>query len=161
LHKTLVGLVATMALAMPAAALADSPNTTQTFDCGDGFHTLTLTGSKTLWPPNHKFRSYTVGAQSTNPADFNSTITSAVTVNELATGKGSGGPNHADYASPNPAMGSSSSSGDVSTQQSLRAERDGFGSGRVYTFNVMATWDDGLESCNGTFTVSVPHDQRA
>jgi len=160
LHKTLLGLVAMSALAVPATALADSnPNAVQTHQCGDGMHSLSLTGSQTLWPPNHKFRYYTVSANS-NAVDTDVSLMSTVTANELTAGPGAGGPNHADFASPNPASASNSSGGNVSTQQGLRSERDGFGSGRVYTFNVMAAWDHGLITCSAQFTVAVPHDQR-
>jgi len=155
--KTLMGLAAVAMLGMPAAALADSnPNKTQSYDCGMG-RSVTLTGSQYLWPPNHKFRPYTVTATG-NALDTGAALTSTVTNDELDL-TGDGGPQHANYASPNPAMGMDSSN-TASTTQSLRSQRSGQGDGRTYTFNVHATWDMGTQSCDATFEVYVPHDMR-
>jgi len=153
LKKTLLGLIAVGALAVPSAALAD-----QSKDCGSG-RSISLTGANTLWPPNHKYHDYTVTATGT-AMDFQTDLMTAVTSNEPDVGIGSGGPQHANDA--NPAMASDSESGSTaSTHHQLRAERSGAGSGRTYTFNVSATWDmNPATMCTATFTVFVPHDQR-
>jgi hypothetical protein len=144
-------------MALPATALADSnPNHVQSHDCGND-RSISLTGSQTLWPPNHKFRPYTVTATG-NALDSGATVESTVTHDEIGL-TGDGGPRHADFASPNPAAAMDDSN-TVSVVQTLRSQRSGRGDGRVYTFNVHATWDMGLQSCDATFTVSVPHDQR-
>src|SRR4051794_16748092 len=113
-----MGLVAVTALALPASAFAD-----QSFDCGSG-RSLTLTGSNTLWPPNHKYHNYTVTAIG-NSLDQNVDLSSTVTSNEPDVGIGSGGPNHANDANPFTAMGSNDSGNTVSVQQALRSERSG------------------------------------
>lgn len=154
MHKTLTGLVAVAALAVPASALAD-----QSFDCGSG-RSLTLQGANTLWPPNHKYHDYTVSAIG-NALDQNVDLSSTVTSNEPDVGLGSGGPQHAMDANPFTAAASNNSGGDVSVFQQLRAERSGRGTGRTYTFHVSATWDFMTQSCSTTFSVFVPHDQRA
>jgi len=161
MRKTLVGLTAGAMLALvPAAAYADSPNSTQTHDCGMG-NSITFTGSPTLWPPNHKYRSYTITATSSNPMDMVS-LDSMVTNDEVIDGEelnGSG--NTTDDVKPNPAADHGMET-DVtaSVTQQVRGERSGRGDGRTYTFNEMATFGMGTMMCSATFTVTVPHDQR-
>jgi hypothetical protein len=43
-------------------------------------------------------------------------------------------------------------------QHQLRGERSGTGDGRTYTIDAKATFDNGIKSCEQTFTVTVPHD---
>jgi hypothetical protein len=152
LQKTLMGLAAVAALALPSAAMAD-----QSHDCGMG-RSITLTGANTLWPPNHKYHDYTVTAIG-SALDFHTDLMTAITSNEPDIGIGSGGPQHANDA--NPAMDSDSENGSrASTFHQLRSERSGAGSGRTYTFKTSATWDmNPATTCMATFTVSVPHDQ--
>jgi len=147
-----MGLVAIAALGLPGTALAD-----QSHDCGSG-RTISLTGANTLWPPNHKYHDYTVTATGT-ALDMRTDLMTAITSNEPDVGIGSGGPTHAQDA--NPFMASDSENGPTaSTFHQLRAERSGAGKGRTYTFMVTATWNMAVQ-CNATFTVRVPHDQRA
>src|SRR4051794_4206872 len=150
-----MGLVAVAVLAVPGAAFAN-----QSHDCGNG-RSITLTGSNSLWPPNHKYHPYTVTAIG-NSTDLSTDMSTMITSNEPDVGIGAGGPQHAQDANPFVAMDSENGN-TAHTDHQLRAERSGAGSGRTYTFKVHAFWnhDDftGANSCDATFTVSVPHDQ--
>jgi hypothetical protein len=157
LKKTLTGLLAATMLTLPASAFADSGKTTDTRDCGMG-NTIAFTGSTTLWPPNHKYRSFTITATSSIPADM-VTLTSTGSDDEVVDGEelnGSG--NTANDVTPNPA--SDSGTGSASTTQSVRGERSGRGDGRTYTIDAMATFGMGTMPCDQKFTITVPHDQR-
>ena len=157
MRKALAGLTAGALLALAPSAFADSPNNTQTHDCGMG-NTITFTGSPYLWPPNHKYRTYDIVATSSNPMDMVS-LTSTVGNDEVIDGEelnGSG--NTSDDVSPNP--GTDSGTGSAEVIQQVRGERSGRGDGRTYTFDEMATFGMGTMPCNATFTVTVPHDQR-
>lgn len=154
--KTLMGLVAGAALIVPSAAMADSGKTTQTVTCTGG--TIAFSGATTLWPPNHKFRDYTITATPTVSQDM-VTLTSTITDNEVIDGQElNGAGNTAIDEKNNPAM--ASGQGTQTVSQSVRGERSGRGTGRVYTFSVRATFGLGTMPCDGSFTVSVPHDQR-
>jgi hypothetical protein len=97
----------------------------------------------TLWPPNHKFRTVTVGGV-TDPDGDPVTITiDGVTQDEPINGLGDGD------KSPDAALGPTSDS------VLIRAERSGLGDGRVYEISFTATDDKGA-TCTGTVTVSVP-----
>jgi hypothetical protein len=148
LSAAVIGVLFALA---PAAALAD-----QSHDCGMG-RSITLTGSNTLWPPNHKYHDYTVTAIGT-AMDMHTDLMTGIVSDEPDVGVGAGGPKHNNDA--NPFMASDSQDGPTaSTFHQLRAERAGPGDGRTYTFTATATWNM-LQSCTATFTVSVPHDQR-
>src|SRR3954465_14751267 len=126
-------LVAALALVAPSAALAN-----QSHDCGMG-RSITLTGSNSLWPPNHKYHDYTVTAIGT-AMDMHTDLMTGITSDEPDVGVGSGGPKHDNDA--NPFMASDSRGGSTaSTFHQLRAERAGPGDGRTYTFTAMATWN--------------------
>jgi hypothetical protein len=129
----------------------------QAQDCGNG-RSITLTGSNSLWPPNHKYHDYTVTATG-NALDQHTDLATAITSNEPDVGVGAGGPQHDQDA--NPFMDTDSENGNTaSTFHQLRSERAGGGSGRTYTFKVTAYWNNlPLDKCEATFTVSVPHDQ--
>jgi outer membrane protein assembly factor BamB len=103
-------------------------------------------GTPTLWPPNHKFVSETVtGVTAVNgPVTINIT---GIHQDEptLLAGTGSG-----DTCPDGKGVG-------TSTAQ-VRAERDGTADGRVYHIDFTAT-DTKSQSCTGTVTVCVPHDQ--
>ena len=150
MHKTLLGLAAVAALAVPASAFADQAQSCDAFG-----HSITLTGSNTLWPPNHKYHSYTVTALGTEVPEhvmLDSMVTSSQP--DLAPGSG----HTINDADPAHAM-NSSNTGTTSVVQSLRAERAGpIADGRTYTFDVTATWDL-VNKCTATFKVVVPHDQ--
>jgi hypothetical protein len=89
-------------------------------------------------------------------------ISSAGTHDEIINGVEMNGAGHtAEDVSPAAATGSGT--GSASVNHRIRAERSGRGDGRVYTFTVMATFDNMLDSatpCTATFTATVPHDQR-
>ena len=160
MRKTFAGLTVGVLLALAPSAFADSPSTTRTFDCGMG-NSISFTGSPTLWPPNHKYRTYTIVAQSSNPMDIVS-LDSAATSDEVIDGEelnGSG--NTTDDVKPNPADDNGmETDGRASVTQQARGERSGRGDGRTYTFHEMATFGFGTMPCNADFTVTVPHDQR-
>jgi hypothetical protein len=98
-----------------------------------------------LWPPNHKMVPVTIGGVTDPDGDPVTITVDGVTQDEPTNGLGDG-----DTA-PDAEIGG----GDVS----VRAERSGKGDGRVYVISFTA--DDGLGgACQGTVTVTVPHDQR-
>jgi len=93
----------------------------------------------TLWPPNGSFHRVEVTGVSDADGDPVATVVTGVAQNEPA-GK------DADYRV-------------VDGGVALRAQRDGRGSGRVYTVSFRSS--DGFGgTCTGTVTVRVPHDQR-
>jgi hypothetical protein len=103
----------------------------------------TITGASanpsTLWPPNHKMVDVTISYSVTDNCSAASQITSvlSVTSNE----------------------GSSADWQVVDAHQlKLLSERDGGGSGRVYTITITATDSNGNTSTK-TVTVTVPHNQ--
>ncbi len=162
MRKTLMGAAAVAVLALPSSALADSARKTDTRTCDQFGDTIALTGSQTLWPPNHKFRSYTITATSSNPMD-EVTVSSLVTNDEVIDGEEmNGAGNTAVDADPNPATGSGT--GSATTEQRIRGERSGRGDGRTYTMTVTGTFGGfmgvGGRSCTEQFTITVPHDQR-
>jgi len=99
----------------------------------------------TLWPPNHKFRTVTVGVTDPDGDPVTVSIT-AVTQDEALNGVADGN------TSPDAAR--VRRHGD---QVKIRAERSGRGDGRVYRISFTAT--DGKDSCTGTVFVAVPHDR--
>jgi hypothetical protein len=164
-HALAAAMVGMLALAIAPSAFADSARNTDTRDCSDQTmmnDTIALTGSQFLWPPNHKYRSYTITATAANPMESVS-FTSTVTNDEFVDGEElNGAGNTTDDASPNPQTGSGT--GSATANQSIRSERSGRGDGREYTFTVMATFGGvmgvGGRMCTEQFTVTVPHDQR-
>jgi hypothetical protein len=103
----------------------------------------------TLWPPNHKLR--TVTASGAVDPDIGGTVTlviDAITQDEPVNGRGDGN------TAPDAFLTSP-----VSAEAAVRAERAGPGDGRVYLVHFTATDQFGA-TCDGTATVSVPHDRR-
>jgi hypothetical protein len=98
-----------------------------------------------LWPPNHKMVDVTVHATATDTCGPATWKIISVSSNEVAKGK-------ATKSSPAWKI-----TGDHTVN--LRAERDGKGSGRVYTITVQAKDVSGNLSTPATVTVTVPHDQ--
>jgi len=145
------------ALVLPSTANADSGNSTRSSSCSAG--TIALTGSETLWPPNHKFRPYAITATSNLPND-RVNLTSMVGNSDVVDGEelnGSG--NTLTDVRPNPATGSGPSP--LTVGQEIRGERSGHSkAGRTYTFDIMANFGMGTMPCAAQFTVTVPHDQR-
>ena len=99
-----------------------------------------------LWPPNHKFLPVAVAVSVKDTCDPNPvcTVTSIVS-NEPPTGGGSGNPSP-DFEIAGP------------LSVSLRAERAGTGSGRVYTITVTCK-DHSNNSTQATTAVTVAHDR--
>jgi hypothetical protein len=87
-----------------------------------------------LWPPNHKFVDITTAYQET--LDCPSTCTLSVTSNEA-------GLDDWIVVDPHHVL--------------IRAERDGDGSGRIYSITITCTNSGGTTT--QTVTVLVPHDQ--
>jgi hypothetical protein len=99
-----------------------------------------------LWPPDHKFVPVTVTAVAHDTCDPTPVCTiSGITSNEAPTGGGSGNTSP-DFAITGPLTAN------------LRAERDGTGSGRIYTLTVKCT-DHSNNSSFANTTVTVPHNQ--
>src|SRR3954470_22525776 len=157
MKKTLVGLTACAFLALAPTAFADSPKSTQTYDC-NGLGTIAFTGSPTLWPPNHKFRDYSITATSTVPVD-QVTLDSAVANSDVVDGEELNGTgNTATDVTNNP--GTDSGTGSATVEHQVRGERSGHSkAGRTYTFSETATFGMGAIPCSTMFTVTVPHDQ--
>jgi hypothetical protein len=131
------------------------PKSSETVSCnGDA---ITFYGSKKLWPPNHKYRTVTITVTENHPTMYS--FTTATTSNEGALDPGSG---HTPIDATPPMSMSPTMMGPGSQSQDilLRAERDGGGSGRTYSIAVDAKFDGGLNDCQHTFTVTVPHDMR-
>jgi hypothetical protein len=131
------------------------PKSTDTVACnGD---TITFYGSKKLWPPNHKYRTVTITVTESHPTPYSFTTATTSNEGELDPGSGHTLLDAAPPMSESPTMlGPGSQSQDIL----LRAERDGGGSGRTYSIAVDAKFDGGVNDCQHTFTVTVPHDMR-
>ena len=98
-----------------------------------------------LWPPNHKMVPVTLDAVVTDECGPVTWLIIGVSSNEAENAKGSG------HTAPDWEI-----TGDHTL--TLRAERAGKGSGRVYTITIQAT-DIGGNSTQASVTVRVPHDQ--
>jgi len=98
-----------------------------------------------LWPPNHSYRTVGVTVPDADGDAVTTTVT-GVTQDEALDGVADGN------TSPDAAWVAGHAD-----QVRVRAERGGQGDGRVYRIAFTAT--DGKETCTGTVTVGVPHDQ--
>jgi len=98
-----------------------------------------------LWPPNHAYRTVGVTVPDGDGDAVTTTVT-GVTQDEALDGVADGN------TSPDAAWVTGHAD-----QVQVRAERSGQGDGRVYRIAFTAT--DGTETCTGTVTVGVPHDQ--
>lgn len=101
-----------------------------------------------LWPPNHKYHAVTVcGVTDPDSGDVVTITVTSVTQDGPVNGPGDGN------TCPDAQI--------VDGQASVRAERAGTpgvpGNGRVYQINF--TSSDGADSCSGSVSVCVPHDQ--
>ncbi len=106
-------------------------------------------GPNTLWPPNHKMVSVTVGVTVTDICDPNvgpSCKIVSVTSNEPVSGPGYGNTSP-DWLITGPLT------------VDLRAERLGKGGGRVYTVTTKCEDASGNVSAQAATTVTVPHNQ--
>ena len=107
--------------------------------------TISLTVSPTsLWPPNHKMVKVATGISATDVCDPSPALSIDVTSNEPVNGLGDGD------TSPDWEV--------VNNEVSVRAERSGKGTGRIYTITVTAT-DASGNTATSTKTVTVAHDK--
>jgi hypothetical protein len=100
-----------------------------------------------LWPPNHKLVNVTIAGVTDPNGDPVTINVTGVTQDEPTNGLGDGDTPIDAFITPN------------SPVVQIRAERSGLGDGRVYVIHYTATDTTGL-SCQGTSTVTVPHDQK-
>jgi len=153
------GLVAVApATSGPTDAKNSYPKQSQTTTCnGD---TLTLYGAKKLWPPNHKYRTYTVTAHESHPTGIlGYTLKTTATSNQPDDALGDG--HTVMDANPPAAEAPGSSTVDAQTTHMLRAERSGTDqAGRTYTITADADFDGGANSCHASWDIVVPHDMR-
>jgi hypothetical protein len=170
LLKTLTGLAAVLALAVPATAAAATKDTkgVQSAPCidqttGQQEGTFTYDGVTVAWPPNHKERTalVTLTDGDAEPATDGVTLTVTATHDQiLADGSELLGSGHTtpDWMVPGAQTGNDSASAPVS----FLGERSGQEQdGRTYTFTANGTTDSGLSKCKPVyFTAFVPHDQR-
>jgi hypothetical protein len=108
----------------------------QPLDCAAAF-----ASPATLWPPNGKLVSITI--QNVIDPDGDP-VTVTITAGRQD----------------EPLQGSANAIGIGTSSVSLRADRNGKGDGRVYHLSLTAT-DSSGDTCTGTVTVCVPHDQGA
>lgn len=103
-----------------------------------------------LWPPNHKMVNINASIQRADVCDPNPQVSLVgITSNEPDNGQGDGDePNDIQQATP----------GTDDRQFLLRAERQGSGSGRVYTVRYRVT-DAAGNTATASGTVRVPHDK--
>lgn len=162
MRKFLIG-AGLLALCVAAGANAASTGVTdaknaypkQTLSVSCNGDTITFHGATKLWPPNHKYRTVTITATESHPLLYSFTTTTTANEGEFDVGSGNTPGDILPPASASPTMmGPGSQSQDIL----LRAERDGGGSGRVYSIAVDAKFDGGANDCQHTFTVTVPHD---
>ena len=165
LHRPLAGAIA-LCLAAGGTALAkDNPNEHKgdagTQPCvnaltGADEGEFSLSGVLSAWPPNHKPRDITFTLTDTD-GDPLSGVTIEVTGTHDEIGQnGAGDPSNVDLAG-----GAGTGDGSASTGATYLAERSGNGDGRVYTWTVTGTTDNGLSECEPvTYETTVVHDQR-
>jgi hypothetical protein len=170
MKKTVLGLMALAALAVPAAAAAATKDQkgVQTAECvnsisGQHEGVFQYDGVTVAWPPNHKARTalITLTDDDAEPATDTATLTVTATHDQiLADGTEMLGSGHTtpDWMVP----AASSGTPTAEAQVSFLGERSGQDlSGRTYTFTANGTTDDGFSTCDPvTFTAFVPHDQR-
>ena len=162
----LLGMAALGATAFAAPSIAANENSdfknkyesgTQTVACGDDGDTVTYAGPERLWPPNHKLQPVSITATEGDDADPTDEVTITVVPDVIDATGGDGGPQHdPDHTGELSDEGTGSATADFN----LRSERSGKGEGRTYDLDWVATFDNTLDECTGTFTVVVPHDMR-
>ncbi len=104
-------------------------------------------GRPLLWPPNHKLHDVEITGVTDPDGDAITQIITGIEQDEPVSGQGDGNTAPDGF-------------GVGTAQASVRAERSGGGSGRLYFVHFNA--DDGHGgTCDGTVTVGVPHDRSA
>lgn len=146
-------------LAAVAPGIAQSgnkyPKGTDVRDCGQD-NTITFEGAKTLWPPNHKYQSFTITAEAGNPMDM---VSLSTTVSHDQEGLNGSGPPTSMRPDAVPPAAMDSGQGSASVSHSIRSSRSGRDmDGRTYTIEATATFNG--NECTETFEVHVPHDMR-
>ena len=156
-----LGLVGAFVVVGPGVAGNDEfrnkyESESTTVACNDGA-TLTFNGPEKLWPPNHKMQALSITASDGDDIDPADDVTLTVTPRVDDAIGGDGGAQHdPDVSSDIAGQGTET----VTVPFEARSERSGRGDGREYDFDAVATFDNGLDTCNHTFTVTVPHDMR-
>ena len=170
-------MLGVLAWAVAGSAVADPPgdgepggnhypSQSDPRDCGDGDE-IVFDGATVLWPPNHKYRSSTVVANGSDATEM-VTLSTTVTSDEAPDALGSGNTGDDTGSTENPPAQMSSGTGSAGPNtHTMRAERSGIplnpgepDSGRTYTIEAVATFDNGTKECTETFEVNVPHDMR-
>lgn len=128
--------------------------------------TITYTGPTEMWPPNHKYRDFTVVAKDSDggPVSLVTRASHNEFLEDSSEINGTGNTDN-DFQDTTP-MGANMGEGSATTTGGLRAERsghrdpdgDGTEDGRIYTVTSTATWEDG-SMCTKEFQAHVPHDQ--
>jgi hypothetical protein len=169
LHIALAGAAVSCLVAGGSAIAADdgtNPNARKGIEerpcedaLGNEHGTFTIDGSLEAWPPNHKPETVTFTLYDENDVPLNDVTIEVTGANHDEVGmNGAGDPNNSDIAVGPPGAGTE---GSASTTATFLAERSGRGDGRVYTFTLGGTVDDGLTTCKPVvFTATVAHDQR-
>jgi hypothetical protein len=99
-----------------------------------------------LWPPNHKLTEVSIPGVSDPQGEAVSIVIDQVTQDEPLDGLGDGD------TSPDAIL--------QGAKVQIRAERSGTGNGRVYRIDFTASDGHG-GACNGSVSVSVPHDKKS
>jgi hypothetical protein len=162
-------ILAAAPMAQAKGEHADSGQTT--VFCSDG--SITYSPS-TLWPPDHKLVPIAIsfnqpcddGAGNT-PSSVCGTGTISLTVNSIKSsedpeGKGCGKPDPKqgpDFTGVGLTSSVQNEPATVTVTPSVRAERCGTGTGRVYDINVTCFDEELDEAANVDLFVTVPHDQ--
>jgi K319-like protein/beta-propeller repeat-containing protein len=133
----------------PLSSLPDQV-TIQVLDVNDPPNCQTANASLDLgWPPNHTMEAVEVENVSDPNNDAVTITINGVTQDEPVSGISNGDSSPDAVIQPN----------DPADSVLLRLERDARENGRVYVVSFTAS--DGLDSCNGTITVSVPHSRQS
>lgn len=155
--------------AQPGTAAPAAPSSTQTCPImliGQDPDTVSMSGPATLWPPNHRFASYSLTSSET-PGEQGDGLPHGVTISYSVTVTEGGNTTPATSSQASPPAGSASGDFSVTIPFQLRADRAGKSSGRTYTINWSASFDGGPHTCSSTdsshhpFVVTVPHDRGA
>jgi hypothetical protein len=165
LHLPLAGAIALCLGAGGVALAGDNPNEhkgdaddqaciNSLTDQEEG--TFSLSGVLSAWPPNHKPRDITFTLTDTDGDPLDGVTIEVVGTHDEIGQNGSGStPDQLDAAG-----GTGEGDGSASTGATYLAERSGNGDGRVYTWTVTGTTDDGLATCDPvTYETTVVHDQ--
>lgn len=139
---------------------------------GNQMHGVVTWSPTTIWPPNHKFQTITVGYNDTDGTG-NETLTvsaPAATHNQMTNGVEDVGAGNTPVDFVPGAPGTASDPGTAYTFPQVRSERSGKDGDRIYTITVNCSHTSEADLGNpyevagqdgtATITVTVPHDQR-